>query len=255
MAKKTSELEQTLGFYILSVVSHETKEQENFRNILLSAATSPDKIKKFAQAAKNILNNGRFPQEKVDIIKEICLIPEVTEQLGKASSSSDVVAGLWLKWCAPTVGTAGTALASDGIASEKKAIEADLQKAKKKISRLQKENSVLEQEAGKDKLVSIVASIAPSINELAMFTSLMEKANIDADAISGYSNALQAIKDALVDAGASLIGSVGEETEFDPALHHCVNHIAKGTSVIITASGFMVDADVIVPAVVEETEV
>lgn len=245
MAKKSSKLEQALGFYIYSVISSEGDPTE-FLNPILDAATSPQHVKDFAQAAKNIMYNGSFPEEKFDIIKEICQRPEVSKQLSDHARDYEVVAGLWAKWCAPESG--------EDSENEKKAIEADLQKARKKISRLEKENTSIELEAGKDKLTSIIASIVPSVNELTMFVPMMEQAGIDSDALAGYTGALQAILDALTDAGATMINSAGEETEFDPARHTCLKHIARGCPVTVVSPGFMVDQDVIVPAVVEELE-
>ncbi|MBR4502262.1 MAG: hypothetical protein IKP22_10305 [Clostridia bacterium] len=254
MARKNTELEQALGFYILSVVSSDDENQEKFLKTVLDAASSPLQIKRFAQAAKNILNNGIFPQEKYDILKKICQMPKVSEQLAASAPSSDVVAGLWLKWCSPMNGEGTSTPSTTAAENEKKAIEADLQKAKKKISRLEKENISIEMEAGKDKLIFIIASIVPSVNELSMFVPIMERAGIDSDALAGYVEALQTILDALIDAGATMIGSAGEEVEFDPARHTCLKHIAKGCPVMVMSSGFMVDQDVVVPAVVKELE-
>lgn len=253
MAKKNTKLEETLGFYIMSVISSDDN-QEKFLKILLDSASSPLHIKGFAQAAKNILHNGVYPEEKVDIIKNICQMPMVSEQLAAAAPSSDVVAGLWLKWCSQKNGEVPSNLKTSAADDEKKAIEADLQKAKKKISRLEKENISIEMEAGKEKLISIISSVVPAVNELSMFVPKMERAGIDSDALAGYAEALRTILDALVDAGATMIDSAGEEVAFDPTKHTCIKHIAKGCPVIVVSPGFMVDQDVIIPAVVEELE-
>lgn len=131
---------------------------------------------------------------------------------------------------------------------------ADLQKAKKKIGRLEAEIEAMEQDAGKETLINIINDIAPTIAELRLYSSEMYEAGFDTDAIEGYAAALDSIASALVNAGASLIGEIGEEVSYDPTKHFCQSHIAKGTQVIVTASGYSVDNSVIVPATVEHME-
>lgn len=134
------------------------------------------------------------------------------------------------------------------------ALQTDLAFAKKKIQRLESEIAELQENAGKEKLINIISSVAPACNELRMYIAAMEHAGIDADTLAGYSSALQTISNSLIDAGATAIDEVGAVAAYNPTIHYCINRIARGSEVIVTAPGFMVDEDVIVPAVVEKLE-
>lgn len=140
------------------------------------------------------------------------------------------------------------------IEAEKIALQTDLQIAKKRIRRLEGEMASIQAAAGTDKLVQIISAVVPALNELSMYIPAMEQAGIDPDAIAGYSGSIQAISDALIESGASMVGSAGEEVEYDPILHFCQSRVSKGTQVLIVFPGYCVDDDVIIQAVVEKME-